>query len=65
VHDFGHFLHHFDRLAGLYQYAVKACDSAGCSGWRNAGNTTDSENGGNAVPAGGSSTSAPAPGSSQ
>jgi hypothetical protein len=42
-------------LPGLYQYAVKACDSAGCSSWRNAGNTTDSENGGNAIPASGSS----------
>jgi hypothetical protein len=33
-------------LPGFYQYAVKACNSAGCSGWRNAPNLTDVERSG-------------------
>ncbi len=51
-------------VPGDYQFAVQACDSAGCSGWRNAPNITEAGSTTNAAPAG-SSGSAPASGSSQ
>lgn len=28
-------------VPGTYQYAAQACNASGCSGWRNAGNTTN------------------------
>jgi len=28
-------------VPGTYRYSVKACNASGCSGWRNASNTTN------------------------